>query len=334
MKWRFATLMLTIFMVGITSFATTGNAQQRSIEVRSTPVSNFKIGSTEKRFGELEFIGGFTMRSDDKDFGQLSGLRFLTPGQNFIGVADIGFWFFGSITRDAQGTPVGVDNFRLQPMVDETGTIIADKRDKDAEAITLNGDVATVAFERNARITEYRLVPGDMGAPLHHLDFIVPRRELRSNAGFEALATAPQAGHLKGARLAITERSLDEAGNIFAAILEGPQKGLFKVLRTDDFDVTDAAFLPDGDLLLLERRFSPLMGVAMRVRRIEGSSILKGALIDGAALIQADLAYQIDNMEALDVWQRHDGATILSMMSDNNQSILQRTLYMEFRLVE
>lgn len=334
MTWRFAALVLACFWGGTAPLAAAEHAQQRLIEVRSAPITNFRIGSSETRFGALEFIGGFTMRADDKDFGQLSGLRFLVPGQEFIGVADIGFWFFGLIARDERGVPLGVRNFRLQPMVDGAGRIIADKRDKDAEAITLKGDRASVAFERNARITEYRLDPHGMGKPLRDLDFVVPRRELRNNAGFEALATAPQTGHLQGARIAITERSIDEDGNIFAAILEGPHKGQFKVLRTDDFDVTDASFLPDGHLLLLERRFSPLMGVAIRLRRIDGGTIIKGALVDGETLMQADLAYQIDNMEAMDVWQRDDGATILSMMSDNNQSILQRTLYLEFRLIE
>jgi hypothetical protein len=44
------------------------------------------------------------------------------------------------------------------------------------------------------------------------------------------------------------------------------------------------------------------------------------------------MSYQIDNMEALDVWTRDDGATVVSLMSDDNQSILQRNLYLEFVL--
>ena len=44
------------------------------------------------------------------------------------------------------------------------------------------------------------------------------------------------------------------------------------------------------------------------------------------------MAYQIDNMEAMDVWQRADGAVMVSLMSDDNHSILQRNLYLEFIL--
>ncbi|TIU03617.1 MAG: hypothetical protein E5W44_29380, partial [Mesorhizobium sp.] len=115
-------------------------------------------------------------------------------------------------------------------------------------------------------------------------------------------------------------------------IIEGPRKGVFTVKRNGNFDITDGAFLPDGDLLLLERSFSMTRGVKMRLRRIYGESIEKGAVADGPVLIDADMGYQIDNMEGLDVWTRDDGALMVSLVSDDNQSILQRNLYLEFIL--
>ena len=51
-------------------------------------------------------------------------------------------------------------------------------------------------------------------------------------------------------------------------------------------------------------------------------------------LFEADMSYQIDNMEGLDVWTRADGALIVSLISDDNHSILQRNLYLEFVLHE
>ena len=45
------------------------------------------------------------------------------------------------------------------------------------------------------------------------------------------------------------KRASTRHGNIFAAIIEGPNKGIFTVRRNGDFDITDGAFLPDGDLL-------------------------------------------------------------------------------------
>jgi hypothetical protein len=46
------------------------------------------------------------------------------------------------------------------------------------------------------------------------------------------------------------------------------------------------------------------------------------------------MSYQIDNMEGMDVWRRDDGALMVSIVSDDNQSLLQRNLYLEFRLDE
>lgn len=304
------------------------------IEVRSSSIERFRYGSSETRFGALEYVGGFEMRSSTREFGQLSSFRFLSPGGDFVGVADHGYWFFGSIVRDANQKPVGIRNFTMQAMVDERGVIIDDKTKKDAEGLDVHDGVATVAFEREARVSEYVLDPSGMGGPRRHLDFLVPRAELRFNAGFETLARAPEDSALQGARIVVAERSIDRQGNIFAAILEGPRRGIFKVRRSDDYDVTDGVFLPDGDLLLLERRFSPPFGVGMRLRRIAGDTVRPGAVIDGETLMEASLANAIDNMEGLDVWRRQDGALIVSLMSDDNQAFLQRSIYLEFVLAE
>jgi hypothetical protein len=72
----------------------------------------------------------------------------------------------------------------------------------------------------------------------------------------------------------------------------------------------------------------------MRLRRIAAATLKPGALVDGEVLIEAGLSAHIDNMEGLDVWRREDGTTILSLISDDNQSFLQRTLYLEFALRE
>src|SRR5690606_7459521 len=153
--------------------------------------------------------------------------------------------------------------------------------------------------------------------------------------GFETVAYSDPAGPLEGALVIISEKSLDKAGNNLAAILDGPRKGVFTVKRDGpSFDVTDGAFLPNGDLLILERSFSMATGVRMRLRRLDGNSITAGAVVDGPVLMQADMGYQIDNMEGLDVWRRQDGALMVSLIADDNRSILQRNLYLEFRLHE
>ena len=311
-----------------------GKARVETMAVNATPVRDFRIGSSETHFGPLTFIGGLELTSPNRRFGSLSAFRFMTPGEKFVGVADTGYWFFGRVEHDEDGRPIGFSHFTMQPMVDRHGGIIGSKWLTDAESLAIRGGIATAGFEREHRISEYRLDSHDMKAPIRSLDFLVPRKELRTNKGFETIAYAPADSPLKGARVAITERSLDRAGNQYAAILEGPEKGVFTVARKGDFDITDGAFLPNGDLLLLERSFSFVRGVAMELRRIRADTIRPGKVADGPVLLRADMAYEIDNMEGLDVWRRQDGAMMVSIVSDDNQSILQRNLYLEFRLDE
>lgn len=311
-------------------------AAQRSpveiVEISARPITQFHTGHDETRFGPLEFVGGLEMTSPARDFGALSAFRFLKPGGDFIGVADTGFWFFGTITHDAGKRPSGVSNFRMQQMVDASGRPIDRKWEVDAEGLAVKDGIATVGFERDQRVAQFKIDPDNMKAPVRQIDYLVPAEELRQNRGFETVTHADPYGQHEGGLVVVSERSLDKAGNVYAAVIEGPHKGVFTIRRDGGFDITDGAFLPDGDLLLLERSFSIARGVKMRLRRIYGESVEKGAVADGPVLMEADMGYQIDNMEGLDVWTRDDGALMVSLVSDDNHSILQRNLYLEFIL--
>ncbi|TIR23152.1 MAG: hypothetical protein E5X34_13785 [Mesorhizobium sp.] len=307
-------------------------APVETVEISARPITQFHTGHDQTRFGPFEFVGGLEMTSPARDFGALSALRFLKPGSDFIGVADAGFWFFGTIDHDAGKRPSGVKNFRMQKMVDASGRPIDRKWKVDAEGLAVKDGTATVGFERDQRVAQFKIDPDNMKAPIRQLDYLVPAQELRQNRGFETVAHANPYGQHAGGLVVVSERSLDKAGNVYAAIIEGPHKGVFTIKRNGDFDITDGAFLPDGDLLLLERSFSIARGVKMRLRRIYGESVEKGVVADGPVLMEADMGYQIDNMEGLDVWTREDGALMVSLVSDDNHSILQRSLYLEFIL--
>ncbi|BAV48237.1 hypothetical protein MLTONO_3334 [Mesorhizobium loti] len=318
--------------VASASAGAAGPAAVEPIEVSARPITEFRIGKADKQFGSLEFVGGLEMTSKSRDFGALSAFRFLKAGSDFIGVADTGYWFFGTVVRDADRRPIGIQNFRMQQMVDQGGQPIDEKWEVDAEGLAVKDGIATVGFERNHRVAQFKIDPTDMKGPYRQLDFLVPARELRQNRGFETVTHANANGQHAGGLVVVSEKSLDKAGNIYAAIIEGPHKGVFTVKRNGDFDITDGAFLPDGDLLLLERSFTMAGGLKMRLRRIYGESVEKGAVADGPVLLDADMGYQIDNMEGLDVWTRDDGALMVSLISDDNHSILQRNLYLEFIL--
>jgi hypothetical protein len=92
--------------------------------------------------------------------------------------------------------------------------------------------------------------------------------------------------------------------------------------------------LPSGDLLLLERKFSLLGGIGIRTRRIALASVAPGAVIDGPSIFNADLGNEIDNMEGIDAHVTPDGETVLTLISDDNFSMIQRNLLLQFTLVE
>ncbi|MBV9530724.1 MAG: esterase-like activity of phytase family protein, partial [Bradyrhizobium sp.] len=139
---------------------------------------------------------------------------------------------------------------------------------------------------------------------------------------------------LAGSLIAISERGLDRDGNLIAFLVGGPSPGQFSVRRTEDYDASDAVLLASGDLLLLERKFSLLSGLGVRIRRLALKSIAPGALVDGPVMFEADLSQEIDNMEGIDAHVTEEGDTVLTMVSDDNFSPIQRTLLLQFTLLD
>lgn len=300
------------------------------VDVQSSLIT--ELGGNPTLAQGLTFLGGIELSSSEPLFGAFSSIR-MRDSQAFLGVFDTGYWIEGRLLRDADGRLSGVEAVRLAPLLDASGRESPSKFLVDAESLAVNGDRAFVGFEQRHRVVTYAPL-SDLGKalPSTPLTFPFDLDILHSNGGFESLVVAPEGSEIAGALVAITEKSFDENGNIYAAIIGGPLAGGFRVLPRDEFEITDATFLPDGDLLLLERRFSIATGVGMRLRRIEGSSIRPDAVVDGDILFEANYRSQIDNMEGLDAIPEPDGSVRLIVVSDDNHSILQRTLMLEFRL--
>ncbi|WP_422646325.1 esterase-like activity of phytase family protein [Agrobacterium tumefaciens] len=304
------------------------------VPVASRLLANFEVGTSASRFGKLEFVGGLVMSSPEKLFGAISSIRFRPDGENFVAVLDTGHWLTGKITRGDSGALSGVSDVRIAPMLDISGREPTRKMDVDAEGLALRGDKVFVSYEQRHRIDIFPDPGFESSKPIGRLPHLIPNNELRSNGGMEALAVSPVDSLLKGAMVVVAEKSIDADGNLLAAVLEGPLKGSFAVAHHPSFDVTDGAFLLNGDLLLLERRFNFAEGVGMRIRRIRAEDIKPGAVVDGEILLEAGMVYQIDNMEGMDVVKGPDGSTRLIIVSDDNHSFLQRNLMLEFKLVE
>lgn len=301
-------------------------------DIRATVISNFRPGSPETQFGALEFIGGLELSSDNALLGAISAIRFRPDQRQFVSVLDTGHWLTGAIERDDKGRLKGIAEARIMPMIDRNGGTDAGKGAMDAEGLALRGNHVLVSYEQHHRVDIYPDPGFEISPPDDSLPIPIPRLQLRSNRSLEALMIAPQSSPLAGAAVIVTEESLDDQGNMVAAILDGPLHGGLTVRHYGGFDVSDGVFLPDGDLLLLERRFGLAHGLGVRIRRIAGADIKPDAVVDGKVIFKADTREQIDNMEGIDVFRAADGSLHLILISDDNHSILQRSLMLEFRL--
>ena len=305
-----------------------------SIEVRARPITAFEPRNPERtKFGALAFRGGIELTSSYPHFGGLSAIRVEPDGAQFLSVTDKGWWLAGRIVY--QGTrPAGIADAEMAPVLGHDGKPLAARGWYDTESMARYGGIVWLGIERVNRIV--RLDVGRDG--LRARATLVPAppgiAKLPHNKGLECLEFVPPGAPLQHTLIAISERGLDEAGNIKGFLIGWSGPAEFAVKRIGDFDVTDCALTPKADLLLLERSFSRLRGVGMRIRRVPLASVQPGAILDGPALIEADMGYQIDNMEGIAVHRAADGALVLTLISDDNFSIIQRTLLLQFTLEE
>jgi hypothetical protein len=333
-KARFSAAVVLLTLALLPAFAqaprTTG--PHRGIKIESQSIDHFDSGEPARvRFGALTFRGGLVLNSPDPEFGGISGLKVAPDGASFLAITDKGNWLRARIIyRDDR--PIAIRDAEMAPMLGADGNPLNRRGWYDSEAFAEDGGTVYVAFERVNRIVRFNFGRDGLQARAQPVAIPPAVRSLPNNRGLECLAVAPRRSPLVGALIAISERGLDSGGNIQGFLIGGKQPGSFAIKRTDEFDVSDCALTPNGDLLILERRFSWLRGVAMRIRRLPLGEVQPGALLDGPTLIFADMGQQIDNMEGLSVHRTADGALVLTLISDDNFSQLQRTVLLQFTL--
>ncbi len=312
-----------------------GSLKTQSIDVKFRPLSGFdKVGFTKRTYGALEWIGGGVLTADTKHFGGWSGLALDRDGRRMLAVSDAGAWWTASLAyKDNQ--VIGIKDSRIGPLRALSGKPLRRGRDRDAEAVVLtSGSLSKgrvlVGFEQNHRIGTFRIGAKGLSAPRRYIALPRIAKRMRALKGFEAVTELK--GPRRGTLVAIAERKLDRRGNHRGWIWRKGRARPFTLTNIGGFDITDAAALPDGGILVLERRFRWLEGVKMRIRYIASKSLRPGATLKGEVLMSADIAQQIDNMEGLAVHKAKDGAFILTILSDDNfNRFLQRTLLLQFR---
>jgi hypothetical protein len=305
-----------------------------SIEVKARAIASFDPADhSHVRFGSLQYRSGLVLTSPFPGFGGLSGLRLDAKGERFISFSDKGSWFTGRILY--QGSDMtGLADVEAAPMLGPDGKPITTRGWFDSESIALDGSLVYIGLERANMVLRFDFSKGFTRALAEAVPMPSAVKKLPFNRGLEALVMVPKGLPLAGTLIALSERGLDRDGNLIAFLVGGPTPGQFSVRRTDSFDISDATLLPSGELLVLERKFSLANGVGIRIRRIPLKSLAPGAVVDGPSIFDADLGSEIDNMEGIDAYVTPEGDTVLTLVSDDNFSLIQRTLLLQFTLME
>lgn len=320
-----------------------------SIEVNARPIAAFDPHDhSHVRFGSLQFRSGLALTSRFPGFGGLSGIRLDAKGERFISFSDKGSWFTGRIVY--QGAEMtGLADVEAAPMLGADGKPITARGWFDSESIAVDGSFVYIGLERVNQVLRFDFSKGFTRSLAEVVPMPPAVKKLPFNRGLEALVMVPKdqskdqpKNQTKGAKelalagtlIALSERGLDANGDLIAFLVGGPSPGQFSVRRTNAYDISDATLLPSGELLVLERKFSLVDGIGIRIRRIPLASLAPGALVDGPVIFEADLGYEIDNMEGIDSFVTPEGDTVLTMVSDDNFSMIQRTLLLQFTLVE
>lgn len=315
-------------LAGLLLVTTATAAAADPVAVTSEPIKAFSRVSPSDDFGALQFRGGLTLKSTEPKFGGLSGLVMTKDCGGFIAISDAGRWFTAKLSYDGD-RPAAISGGELAPMLDDKGKPPKSKYYGDAEAVTrlANGKIG-VGFESDVRFGSYDIAKDGFKARFKRILHPYGVDEGPANGQVEAF------GQLKsGAYIAISEKQRDGKGNTRAWIWKGSTTTPFTVQRNGDFDITDLAVLPDGDILTLERSFTRSSLPGMAIRRFSTKGLKNYDLVKPETLIETNVALSvIDNMEGIALCKRGDETRVTLLSDDNFNPSLQTTILLQFAL--
>jgi hypothetical protein len=276
-----------------------------------------------KTVGGLTFLNAWQLNSDNSDFGGISALMALRDGR-FIGLSDAGTLIGFGLTNNNRA-----DHPFIAPLPGTTGPDIG-YEDRDSEGIA--HDPATgqfwISYEGKHAIRRFN-------PSFSRIDGKYTAREMLgwgSNSGAETIVRLPDG------RFAVISEGMDMPDGSYMALMfsgdpvePGSSYFAFGYRPPDGYKATDAAVLPNGMLLILNRRIAFPHGFSAKLTVVGPSEIARGQTVRGKLLATLASPLLVDNMEGLAITQEND-RTIIWMISDNNFNAWQRTILMKFAL--
>jgi hypothetical protein len=336
---RFLAAGLLVSCVGMALFTAASlgvSAQdQEDVTVTAIQLPTFMSAEVGAPVQGLIWRGGLELPSPSDTFGGLSGLGFTGPEGRLVMVSDRGNFVSGQLIYDEMQKPLSLVGVRVEPIQNSKGNELprAYARDAEAMAVIVREDAPAairVGFENLTRVADFQLVDAVPSGAAKEVNIPEWLSDTRTNASLEAVCIAPPASPIAGSTLLLTEGVIDDDGQHSAYLLGQNDKGPLSYISSEGTNPTDCAFLPNGDLLVLERGIA-LFTFNMRLKRVPAADVKPGAHLEGETLLQAS-GGDIDNMEALAVHEGPDGQTRITLVSDNNFNDWERNLLLEFSL--
>jgi len=312
-------------------------AMAESAIVNAVQLTRFANADVGKRTQGLVFRGGLVLDSQTDTFGGLSGIGFSGPDNRLAMVSDRGNFVAGQLLYDDRGAPLSLVGVDISPIQNSKGTDLPNAFSRDAEALAVverDGAPAAVriGFENLTRVADYALENGIPVGRARDIDIPDWLSRNRSNESLEAVCIAPAASPIAGSTLLITEGVITGDGAHAGYVLGRKDRGAIAYRSGGQTAPTDCAFLPNGDLLVLERGVV-LVSFAARLVRVPAADVRPNAEMAGEVLFEGT-GGDLDNMEGLAVHPGPDGKPRITIVSDNNFNDWERTLLLEFSLPE
>lgn len=278
--------------------------------------------------GRLIWRGGVAITGGDIHFGGLSALDVSDDGKHLVALSDRGRWVTASIDYH-DGMLSDVRNIRLFPIRDTRGKALRGKA-ADAESLAkVASGGYVVAFERQHRFWRYDGARTFMNATAVPLPTPAGARNLPPNGGFEALTRL-----CDGRLLAVAEKSAERMSGVRGWVQSATGWHPLTYRTTADLSPTGAATLPDCDVVFVERSFSILAGLDIRVSRISARTVKQDAVLEPEVLARLSFPLTIDNFEGIATRRGTNGETLIYLVSDDNFNDMQRTLLVMFELMD
>lgn len=271
--------------------------------------------AAESAGGKARHAQSFAWQMNAPGFGGFSGIDF-TAEDRFVAISDRGTYVEGRLIRE-NGRITRIESTRPARLRNADGNPMANNIRSDSEGLAVREDGRRfVSFEGFHRVWAYLNMDRAAWLP-RHPDFA----GLQRNSSLEALAVDS-----RGWLYTLPERS----GQITRPFpvyryRNGTWDIPFTIPRLAGFLPVGADFGPDGHFYLLEREFTGF-GFRSQVRRFSISP--KG--IGAGEILLTSFNGRHDNLEGLAVSRSPAGQIRLTMISDDNFRIFQRTEIVEY----